>query len=74
MARQKLSVSVPEGLARFVDAYRDEHGLATKSQVVARALELLRAADLEEAYARASREVDPGWEVASSDGLEDDAT
>ena len=74
MGRQKLSVSVPEGLARFVDAYRREHGMPTKSQVVARALELLRASDLEEAYARASHELDPDWVIVASDGLEGDAS
>lgn len=70
MNQRKLSVSVPDALVRFVDAYRDEHGLKTKSEVVERALELLREADLESAYASASLEVDPAWEVVVADGLE----
>lgn len=74
MNRQKLSVSVPEGLVRFVDDYRREHGISTKSQVVTRALELLRASDLEQAYARAAHELDRDWDVVASDGLEPDAS
>lgn len=73
MNQRKLSVSVPDALVRFVDAYRDEHGLKTKSEVVERALALLREADLEGAYASASQEIDPAWEVAVADGLESEA-
>lgn len=63
-------MSVPAALVRFVDAYRQEHDLETKSEVVERALDLLREVDLEGAYASASQESDPAWEVAIADGLE----
>lgn len=70
MAHRTLSVTLPERLARFVESCRDERGLATTSEVVARAVELLRTADLERAYARASREVDPGWDFVVADGVD----
>jgi hypothetical protein len=69
MRIKKLSVLVPEDLARFVDAYRREHGLANDAEVVARALEHLRAFELEQAYAQSSREVDARWDVVADDGL-----
>jgi Arc/MetJ-type ribon-helix-helix transcriptional regulator len=72
MNQQKLSVSVSEPIARFVERYKGEHGIKTKSEVVEQALELLRERELERAYAEAAREIDPVWEVTSADGLVDD--
>ena len=72
MSQQKLSVSVHETLVRFVESYRGEHDLRTKSEVVERALELLRERELEEAYAAAGQEVDPIWDVTIADGLSDE--
>ncbi|MEX2535875.1 MAG: antitoxin [Trueperaceae bacterium] len=72
MSQQKLSVSVPSSLARFVDEYKSEHNLKTKSGVVERALEVLREQELERAYAQASQETDPVWEVTTGDGLTDE--
>lgn len=73
MSQEKLSVSVPAPLARFVEEYRSAHALKTKSSVVQRALEVLRERDLEAAYAEASRDVDPAWEATAADGLSDEA-
>lgn len=72
MNQQKLSVSVPGSLAKFVEEYRDEHNLKTKSSVVERALEVLREQELERAYAHSAQEVDPAWEETSNDGLADE--
>ena len=72
MSQQKLSVSVSEPIARFVEGYKGEHGLKTKSEVVERALELLRERELEKAYAEAASEVDPAWDVTLKDGLADE--
>ena len=73
MNQAKLSISVSPALVKFVEDYKDEHGLATKSSVVERALELLRSRELERAYAQAATEVDPAWEEASADGLANEA-
>src|SRR5680860_1509850 len=69
MKQEKLSVSVPAQLVKFVEDYKSEHGLATKSSVVERALEVLRARELERAYAQAAAEVDPAWDTTPGDGL-----
>jgi len=43
---EKLSISLPEPLARFVEAYRRRHGLKSKSEVIALALKKLREEEL----------------------------
>ncbi|HEX7004135.1 MAG TPA: antitoxin [Trueperaceae bacterium] len=72
MSQQKLSVSVPRPLARFIEEYRREHNLKTKSSVVERALEALREKELEQAYALASKENDQAWDATVADGLRDE--
>lgn len=65
-------MTVPESLAEFVDSYRAQHDVRTKSEVVERALRLLRERELESDYAAAAAEADPAWEATTSDGLPDD--
>ena len=43
---EKLSISLPKPLARFVEAYRRRHGLKSKSEVIALALKKLREEEL----------------------------
>ncbi|MCC6309716.1 MAG: antitoxin [Trueperaceae bacterium] len=69
MNPRKLSVSVPETIASFVEAYKRDHALKTKSEVVERALTLLREQELEKAYAEAASEIDPAWDSTLADGL-----
>lgn len=72
MSQQKLSISVPETLIHFVERYKSEHDIKTKSEVVERALKLLRDQELERAYAAAASDTDPTWDAALADGLPDD--
>ena len=72
MSQQKLSVSVSEPIAQFVARYQGTHKLKTKSEVIERALELLREQELEKAYAEASSESDPAWDATLRDGLIDE--
>jgi antitoxin ParD1/3/4 len=72
MSQQKLSVSVSEPIAAFVKRYQGEHQLKTKSEVIERALKLLRERELELAYAEAALEDDPIWDVTLKDGLAKD--
>ena len=70
----KLSVSISAPDVEFIDAYAAEHGVESRSQVVHRAVALLRASELGDAYAAAWDEwVDSGdaeaWEATSADGL-----
>jgi hypothetical protein len=68
----KLSVSIPDDEVDFIDQYAAEHGVDTRSGVVQRALSLLRASELGDAYAAAWEE-DPDdaalWDVTASDGI-----
>ena len=70
----KLSVSIPDQDIEFIDHYADQHGLETRSGVVQRALGLLRASELGDAYASAWEEWTEGggdlWEAAAGDGLD----
>jgi Arc/MetJ-type ribon-helix-helix transcriptional regulator len=70
----KLSVSLPEDDVAFVDEYARRRGSASRSSVVHRAIELLRMAELEDAYADAFDEWErtgqaEEWDAASGDGI-----
>ena len=74
----KLSVSLPEEDISYVDDYADRRGSASRSAVLHRAIELLRASELEDSYAAAWDEWDTSedgnlWDATSSDGLADAA-
>ena len=73
MHAEKISISLPEPLVRFVEQYRVAHQCKTRSQVFEEALELLRERELERAYREADQENDAVWEISSSDGLADEA-
>ncbi len=68
----KVSVSVPDSLAGFVERYRKQRGL-NRSQVFEEALKLLRSRELEAAYRAADAELDNAWENTAADGLTDEA-
>ncbi len=72
MAVAKLSVSLPESLAGFVDKYRKRRGLKSRSQVFEEAIKLLRSRELEAAYREAGASRDKAWETTASDGLTDE--
>jgi antitoxin ParD1/3/4 len=72
MGAAKLSISLPDSLAGFVENYRKKRRL-NRSQVFEEALKLLRSRELEEAYRQASAESDKAWESTASDGLADEA-
>jgi Arc/MetJ-type ribon-helix-helix transcriptional regulator len=70
----KLSVSLPDDDIDFLDGYAHEHGIESRSAAVHRAIRLLRATQLEGAYAAAWREwTEAGdaqaWTVSTRDGL-----
>lgn len=70
----KLSVSIPAGDVEFIDRYLADHDVGSRSAVVQRALNLLRAVDLEDAYAAAWEEWEKGdgplWDATVADGLD----
>ena len=72
MQAEKVSVSLPTTLLEFVESYKASHQCRSRSQVIERALELLRLQELEVAYREAAQEVDPVWDVEIADGLSDE--
>jgi len=72
MSVAKLSVSIPEELAGFIEHYRKKRRL-TRSQVFEEAVKLLRSHELEAAYREANGETDKEWENTAADGLTDEA-
>ncbi len=72
MGVAKLSISLPEALAGFVENYRKRRGLKNRSQVFEEAIKLLRSRELEAAYREANAESDTAWESTVSDGLNDE--
>lgn len=70
----KVSVSLPPDDIEFLDHYAREHEIGSRSAALHRAVELLKAAQLGDAYAQAWQEWDEtgealGWETTAADGL-----
>ena len=70
----KVSVSLSREDVEFLDRYGREHHLGSRSATLARAVRLLRAAELGPAYADAWREWEESgeadvWESTTADGL-----
>lgn len=72
MQAEKLSISLPSPLVQFIENYKIAHQCRSRSQVIERALELLRMQELESAYRQAAQDVDLNWEAAIADGLNDE--
>ena len=67
-------MSLPEEDVAFLESYAQSHGYPSRSAVLQRAVRLLRAAELGDAYEQAWGEwATTGeaalWEVASGDGV-----
>lgn len=69
----KLSVSLRTDDVAFLDDYASQHGMASRSAVLQRAVDLLKSAQLGAAYADAwaTWDVDDRdvWDVTVADGL-----
>lgn len=75
---QKLSISLPGDQVAFVEAYRKDHDLSSRSEVISRGIEMLRQEALAAAYRQHAAEwhTDPDrefWDAAAiSDGLDEE--
>jgi len=70
----KVSLSIPEVDVEFLDTYAHDHGIASRSAAVQRAIGLLRASELGDAYELAWQEWEESgeaelWESTVADGL-----
>ena len=71
---QEISVSLSAELIEYAERYQKEQGLASRSDVIARALRALREHELAEGYRAwaedSLKNPDPLVEAGTSDGLE----
>ena len=75
MNTQRFTVSVEKELADFLDSYQEQHQVSNRSEVIAKAIRLLRERELGRAYYEAGLEWEQSedaklWEKISGDGLE----
>ena len=69
-----ISISLSDDDVRFLDEYAEEHGYASRSAVLRKAVRILRLSKLSDAYAdawkqwEASGEADV-WDLSTIDGL-----
>lgn len=71
MKTEKISISLSHTLYEFIEEYREEHHYKSRSDVIAKALRVLRQSQLEACYREASKEVDKDFESTAGDGLEE---
>lgn len=75
MKIEKISISLPKQTMNFVEQYRKQHKLRSRSEVFAKAVRMLSEKDLAEAYrasAHENRKLIEEWDVTSNDGLENE--
>jgi antitoxin MazE9 len=70
----KVSLSIPTADIEFLDSYAHEHGIESRSAAAQRAIALLRASELGDAYELAWEEWEQSgeakvWEPTAADGL-----
>jgi hypothetical protein len=70
----KVSLSIPALDIEFLDSYAHEHGIESRSAAVHRAIGLLRASELGDAYEQAWQEWEESgeaelWEPTVADAL-----
>ena len=71
----KVSVSLPDEDVEFLDAYAESQGIESRSAVVHKAVRLLRASELGDAYEEAfsswdSADDGASWDLTAGDSLE----
>ncbi len=70
---QRVTVSLPHRLARYLDEYQKTHQIGSRSEAVVRAIQALREKQLAEEYAQMARDHDPLYDAVLddlTDGLE----
>jgi hypothetical protein len=72
MTTAKVSISLPDSLAAFIESYRKRRGWNC-SQVFEEAVRLLRRREFEANYRDAALKFDRIWENTVTDGLDDEA-
>jgi antitoxin ParD1/3/4 len=66
---ERISISLPRSLVRFLEQYQTSHAVRSKSKVVERAVLMLREDELTEEYRQSALENDAAWDPTIGDGL-----
>jgi Arc/MetJ-type ribon-helix-helix transcriptional regulator len=69
----KFSGNIPAEDLDYLDWQVLAGKYLSRSAAITKAVRMLRDADMHEAYAKAFADIDPIWDVASSDGLEEES-
>lgn len=72
MHAQKVTISIPQSLYEFVETYQSEHHFKSRSDVISKALQLLKQKQLEAYYREANEELNDDFDITLADGLEDE--
>ena len=69
---EKLSISLPTSMTKFVYDYQQTHACKSRSEVIQQALKLLQERELAKQYLEANAEIEEAFEITTGDGLEDE--
>jgi len=69
----KFSGNIPAEDLEYLDQQVLAGKYKSRSAALAKAVRMLRDADMHDAYAEAFADIDPIWDVATADGLEDES-
>lgn len=72
MHAQKVTISISQPLYEFVESFQSEHHYKSRSDVISKALQLLKQKQLEVYYREANQELNDDFDVTVADGLEDE--
>lgn len=70
---ERMTISLPPDIARYIKAYQQTHGLESRSEAFVKAVQALRERELAEQYTALARENDPERALfleGNTDGLE----
>ena len=69
----KFSGNMPADDLEFLDQQVAAGKYRSRSAAITKAVRMLRDADMQDAYVEAFADIDPIWDTATADGLEDEA-
>lgn len=70
MTKSKISISLPNNLLNFLDHYQEQHNNISRSEIIKRALELLKKEDLGKCCMEANSEINNDFDNCNNDGLD----
>lgn len=69
MPTHQITISIPADILEFIESYRSQNKLQSRSGVILAALKLLQLEALEVAYSEANHELNPDFDGTIADGI-----